>query len=282
MAHPLDILRAPAPRGRGPRLGNRSRPQQRLSGQAPRQRRQSKVGRAGDLAQAIAAFNAAHPIPELLEEAGVELHEQGREWHTLDGCPLPGCPSENDAFRVHIDRTPNDPRGPQWVCRKCGRGGDTLHLAMWLAGVDPSVKGSKARFLRERGDLDTHPRSRDSRPHPKKPAPNTPKTLPKAHPKAEPQERRRAAPPPVAIAPQAARRGPPKSGSPAPDDSEPADPLRWYREDVQAALGRKPTPEEIEALEERAAILEFDAGLPRQRAEQAAVVAVSRILVTGS
>lgn len=146
MTDPLDILRAPAPR---PRLNVRVKKGATDSRVDAKKTRTS----TGDLALAVASYNAMHPVHELLASAGVELHEQGREWHTVNGCPLPGCTSTHDAFRVHIDRKAGDTRGPQWACRKCQRGGDALRLAMYLDGMDPKQSGATAAYLRERGYL---------------------------------------------------------------------------------------------------------------------------------
>lgn len=349
-------------------------PQGRLDGR--------KTG-SGELAQAIAAFNAMHPVHELLASAGVELLELGREWHTVNGCPLPGCTSTHDAFRVHIDRKAGDTRGPQWACRKCGRGGDALRLAMLLAGADPVERGATARFLRERGHLadtcgqsvpdsrartgtpnnglemgskhpartrdsaqerlgspgagsghvkarqrsferketrDSDTNQRDHRPSLQGQVPRVPPSVrgegqatPSASTERPPRPRAwegTAVPPATGerqapftgegqVVPSAtgegvvctlysatARAGRGRHASTQmrggyggrlrPDALEnpggqgaarPADPLRWSRPDAIAAFGRHPTPEEIEALDERAGIIEFDAGLTRQNSE---------------
>lgn len=311
MTDPLDILRAPAPRAH---LEGRANGPAELRSQSAR----AREGSAGDIALAIAAFNAEHPVHELLASAGVELHEQGREWHTINGCPLPGCSSTHDAFRVHIDRNAGDTRGPQWACRKCQRGGDALRLAMLLAGADPNERGATARFLRQRGHLaDTcGPSFPDSRAGTgiavsshgtatKHPARTRDFAQERSrHVKTTEHTFERKQTPACATNLRTTQQGqvpcpscPVQSdGNPVPATGEgvdsapvggrgelypgpvgglggrvPADPLRWSRPDVLAAFGRHPTPDQIEALDERAGIIEFDAGLTRQQAEAAAL-----------
>lgn len=305
MTNPLDILRAPAPRSP-------------IRGQKKAFVRAAPLGRSrldgpetgsGDIAQAVAAFNAEHPVHELLASAGVELHEQGREWHTVNGCPLPGCTSAHDAFRVHIDRKAGDTRGPQWACRKCSRGGDALRLAMYLAARDPHQKGETARFLREQGYLQSPvsragagtrqpARTRDFAQDRSGHVKATQHTIPRKESPASATQKTGTRPctqqgqVPVVPAPFAGKgqaapsvscQGPTPVGGrgevcPAPaypgagkGELVPADPLRWSRTDALAVFGRHPTQDEIETLEERAGIIEYDAGLTRQQAERAAL-----------
>ncbi|MBV6515356.1 MAG: hypothetical protein HPKKFMNG_00994 [Planctomycetes bacterium] len=111
---------------------------------------------ADDLAQAVAAFNAAHGLLELF--AGhCELRRTGAtnggEFHG----PCPKCGG--------VDRFMAWPaKGRAW-CRRCGTQGDTLHWAMILEGRDPGARGETARFLRERGHL---PTKRTTMPHVRK------------------------------------------------------------------------------------------------------------------
>lgn len=212
-------------------------PQDRLNGR--------KTG-SGDFAQAVANFNAMHPVHELLTSAGVELQKHGREWHTINGCPLPGCTSTHDAFRVHIDRMAGDSRGPQWCCRRCGRGGDALRLAMYLSGFDPSERGDAARFLREQDCL--------SHPTMVRPGGGLPRSK-------QPSVRSRNG---KAMATA-------QSGTARVVSRCPADPLRWDRADVLRVLHKRPSELEREALDERAAILEFEVGMTRDEAESAAL-----------
>lgn len=64
----------------------------------------------------------------------------------------------------------------------------------------------------------------------------------------------------------------PTQGAGSPACRSPADPLRWFRPDALAVFGRHPTPDEVEALDERAGIIEYDAGLTRQQAESATLL----------
>jgi hypothetical protein len=108
----------------------------------------------GRIAQAIREYCDKTSMMSLLNKAGVPMKGHGNERNSAQGCPLPGCDSRHDAFRIHLDRDP-DSDGPMFACRRCGRGGDTVRLALYLQGIDPTEKGATARFLAEEGYLDS-------------------------------------------------------------------------------------------------------------------------------
>lgn len=128
MKDPLDILRA-----RPPRMG-------RTKGCLP----DSGIAGVDDLAQAVAAFNAAQDLLDLfighceLRRTGAT---NGGEFHG----PCPKC-GGTDRFMVW------PAKGRAW-CRRCGTQGDTLRWAMILEGRDAGTRGDTACFLRERGYL---------------------------------------------------------------------------------------------------------------------------------
>lgn len=99
---------------------------------------------------AIARFTDAHPILPLLESAGLELKKvartNGGEW----AGPCPACGGRD---RFCVWPTPRDGSARAW-CRQCHRVGDALTWATTLAGRDPTVRGSIAATLRERGYLE--------------------------------------------------------------------------------------------------------------------------------
>ena len=210
--------------------------------------------------QAAASFNADNAPLAVLESAGVPMRQVGSEWHSVDGCPLPGCPSVNDAFRVHPCRSPKDSHGPQWACRRCGRGGDALRLAMLLASSNPGEPGAVTRFLRDRGYVATSHLDGKKMGSRSVELPNVTanrRSVQSTHARTD-----------TAL---------PASGQvPFRQPEGPADALRWFRGDVPRKLGRRPTDDELEALEERAAILEYDAGFSREVAEHRALLDLTK------
>ncbi|MDC1142293.1 hypothetical protein OAU50_04315 [Planctomycetota bacterium] len=103
---------------------------------------------ATDLQRAIDDFNAQHPILELVESYGIELRRVGKEWKSVNGCPV--CQAGDDRFMVWPEK------GRTW-CRQCPpkTWGDSLRTAIRLEGIDPDFKGNTAKFLRKKGLLAT-------------------------------------------------------------------------------------------------------------------------------
>ena len=105
-----------------------------------------------DLGQAIAAFNADHPILDVFN--GRELKRTGNEHH--GACPLCGG---DDRFVVW----PHE--GKAW-CRQCKVAGDALAWSMRLDGHDPKAPGATARYLGAQGHLRPQERPPERKPAP--------------------------------------------------------------------------------------------------------------------
>lgn len=135
--------------------------------------------------------------------------------------------------------------GSAW-CRRCQRHGDALRWAIYLDGHNPDTAGETARYLQERGFLAARHAA----------TPPAPRFTPSMH----------VAPMPPALA-----------GASAPRRLDASTPVPVF---VLNALGSN--PDALEEWVERAGIMEYDGGLPREEAERAALHILTSRTVTGA
>jgi len=177
----------------------------------------------------VRRFREENALIEFLEEhVGQGAFQRvaatnGGEW----AGPCPVCGGD-DRLRAWPDPREGNPRA--W-CRKCGRAGDVLDWAAWVAGRDPKCHGAVVQTLRDAGQLGVEERMSRRAPQI---APTTP---------------------PISL-----------SNSATPIARQNVDALV---EPLPRRVSAWPA-DAREHFEERAAIMEYDGGLTRAEAERRA------------